>query len=223
MKKMALASLVAMALAGCGGGSGSGDAAVDTKTGRLDGQVANISHSNKTLTLNGYALHSEGAPVTYRDGVVLSFEQVVNGMRVQVDADDSRIETMKLDPSLTGVVSAINGNEFTVNGITMTFAGLAGINVGDWVMVTTYPMADGTVEVVAVQKVPDLGLAEIEGPVSQLNTAAKTFKIGSVTVDYSNADVDDEDELANGAWVEAYGNMQGNTLVATEVDVEDDS
>ena len=222
MKKMALASLVAMALVGCGGGSGSGGSEAETKTGRLDGQVANISHSDQTLTVNGYALYSEGAPVMYRDGVTVSFDQVVNGMRVQVDADDSRIETMKLDPSLTGVVSAINGNEFTVNGITMTFAGLAGINVGDWVMVTTYPLADGSVEVVAVQKVPDIGFVEVEGPVSQLDSTARSFNIGTLSVDYSQAEVDDEDDLANGAWVEVYGDMRGNTLVASEVDVEDD-
>ncbi|PSU33295.1 DUF5666 domain-containing protein [Photobacterium lutimaris] len=222
MKKMALASLVAVAMVGCGGSSGSGGSAADTKTGRLDGQVANISHSSKTLNVNGYALRSDGAPVMYRDGVELPFDQLVNGMRVQIDADNNQIETMKLDPSLTGMVSAINGDTFTVNGITMTFAGLTGINVGDWVMVTTYPLADGSVEVVAVQKVPALGFVEIEGPVSQLDT--HTFKVGMVTVDYSNADVDDRDELGNGAWVEVYGayNTDTKTLLATEVDVEDD-
>ncbi|KHT61163.1 hypothetical protein RJ45_22825 [Photobacterium gaetbulicola] len=222
MKKMALASLVAMTLAGCGGSSGSGGSAEEVKTGRLDGQVANISHSNKTLSVNGYSLRSEGAPVIYRDGVTLPFGELVNGMRVQIDADNNRIETMKLDPSLTGVVTAINGDQFTVNGITMTFAGLGEITVGDWVMVTTYPLADGSVEVVAVQKVPDLGFVEIEGPVSQLDSAAYTFKLGTVTVDYSQAKVDDDDELSNGAWVEVYGDMHGTTLVATEVDVEDD-
>ncbi|MGR5062624.1 DUF5666 domain-containing protein [Photobacterium sp. DNB22_13_2] len=223
MKKMALASLVAMALVGCGGGSGSGNSAAEAKTGRLDGQVANISHSNKTLTVNGYALRGDGEPVMYRDGVALPFEQLVNGMRVQVDADNNQIETMKVDPSLTGVVTAVNGDEFTVNGITMTFADLSGIQVDDWVMVTTYPLADGSVEVVAVQKVPALGFVEIEGPVSQLDNY--TFKIGTVIVDYSNADVDDREELANGAWVEVYGayNTDTKTLLATEVDVEDDN
>ena len=226
MKKMALASLVAMAMVGCGGSSGSGGSGADTKTGRLDGQVANISHSSKTLSVNGYALRSDGAPVMYRDGVALPFDQLVNGMRVQVDADNNQIETMKLDPSLTGVVTAVNGDEFTVNGMTMTFAGLSGIRVGDWVMVTTYPLADGSVEVVAVQKIdsPDWDFSEIEGPVSQLDESAYIFKIGTVTVDYSNADVDDRDELANGAWVEVYGSYdkETNTLNATEVDVEDD-
>ncbi|MGF1737162.1 DUF5666 domain-containing protein [Photobacterium satsumensis] len=222
MKKMALASLVATALVGCGGGSGSGSSATETKSGRLDGQVANISHAEKTVTVNGYALRSEGAPAVYRNGVTLPFSELENGMRVQIEAESGSIETMKLDPSLTGVVTAINGSKFTVNGIELTYSGLGSISVGDWVMVTTFPLADGSVEVVAVTKVPDLGFVEVEGPVSQLDRTANTFKIGTVTVDYSNADVDDRDELANGAWVEVYGDMHGNTLIATEVDVEDD-
>ncbi|MGF1679873.1 DUF5666 domain-containing protein [Photobacterium minamisatsumaniensis] len=220
MKKMVLATVIATTLVGCGGGSDS--SSIETKTGRLDGQVAKISHVNQTMTVNGYSLHSEGAPVTYRNGVTLSFDDVANGMRVQVDADDNLITSMKLDPSLTGEVTAINGTSFTVNGVTLIFSDLAGINIGDWVMVTTYPLADGTSEVVSVQKVPDLGFVEIEGLVSQLDHAAQTFKIGSVTVDFSRADIDDEDELANSAWVEVYGDMLGNTLVATEIDVEDD-
>ncbi|MGF1698910.1 DUF5666 domain-containing protein [Photobacterium makurazakiensis] len=220
MKKRVLATVVAMTLVGCGGGSG--NSTPDTKTGRLDGQVAKISHTNQTMTVNGYSLRSEGAPVTYRNGVTLSFNDVANGMRVQVDADDNLITSMKLDPSLTGEVTAINGTSFTVNGVALTFSDLAGINIGDWVMVTTYPLADGTLEVVSVQKVPDLGFVEIEGPVSQLDNVAQTFKIGTVTVDFSRADIDDDDELANSAWVEVYGDMHGNMLVATEIDVEDD-
>ncbi len=206
-------------LVGCGG-SGDNDNR-DTKTGLLDGQIQNLSQQNKTLTVNGYQLSATQAQVLYRNQP-LEFSTLTDGMRAQFSVTDNNISEMKLDPSLVGEVSAVSGHQFTVNGVELIFDALPDIRVGDWVMVTTYPTVNGEDEVVAVSRIEPVAQVEIEGQVSRLSD--NEFYLGTMRVDYSAADVDDRDELVNGAWVEVYGELyDNNNFKAYDVEVEDDA
>ncbi|WP_087017868.1 DUF5666 domain-containing protein [Thaumasiovibrio subtropicus] len=221
MKKLILASAMAALLAGCGGSGSSSSPSIPSKTGWLDGQIQQISHSQQSLRVNGHQLDATHADINYR-GETIPFADLSNGMRAQFDVADNKISEMKLDPSLVGEVSEVSGNKFTVNGIELEFNGLAGIRKGDWVMVTTYPNADGGHEVASVSKIDPIARVEIEGRVSGLTSSE--FNLGTLRVDYSNADVDDRDELENGAWVEVYGDFyDNNNFKAYEVEVEDDA
>ncbi|MCK6264242.1 DUF5666 domain-containing protein [Vibrio sp. ZSDE26] len=217
MNKSILALCVALSLTACRS-SDDNQSISNSKTGKLDGQVKQLSVSNQTLNVNGYALRGSNAMVSYRD-VPMTFDQLGNGMRVQADAIDNNISEMKLDPSLTGEVTYRNGNQFTVNGIDLTFDSLGQIQAGDWVMVTTYPQVDGSMDVVSVQLMPQIDFVEMEGTVTSLQD--RTFRLNNVLVDYSNATVHNEYDLKNGAWVEVFGDMVANKLVASEIDVTD--
>ncbi len=219
MNKFIVVGTLGALLVGCGGSGGASTPA--SKTGFLDGQIQQLSQQNKTLRVNGYHLDASIAEVVYRDQSV-SFSDLTNGMRAQFDVTDNKISEMKLDPSLVGEVTSISGNQFTVNGLKLTYDNLGNIKKNDWVMVTTYPTAEGNHEVVSVAKIDPVAQVEIEGMVSGLT--ASEFHLGTMRVDYSNAEVDDRDELRDGAWVEVFGAIYDNqNFKAYEVEVEDDA
>src|SRR5690606_38433157 len=68
---------------------------------------------------------------------------------------------------------------------------------------------------------------ELEGVVQNLDTQSRTFTINGFTVDYTSAVADDDfslDQLENGLAVEVEGqlNVDGDVLLAEEIDDEDD-
>ncbi|WP_235853733.1 DUF5666 domain-containing protein [Marinobacter nauticus] len=66
---------------------------------------------------------------------------------------------------------------------------------------------------------------ELEGVVQNLDAMAQTFTINGFNVDYQLATGDDDfdlDDLSNGMTVEVEGYLQGATLMAREIDDEDD-
>ncbi|MGF1695752.1 DUF5666 domain-containing protein [Vibrio lamellibrachiae] len=219
MNKSILALCVALSLTACRSGDDN-QSISNSKTGMVDGQVNQLSVSNQTLEVNGYPLRGSNAQVSYRD-IDMSFEHLDNGMRVQANAVDNNISELKLDPSLVGEVTFKEGNRFTVNGVDLEFSNLANIQVGDWVMVTTYPQVDGTIEVVSVQLMPQIDFVEMEGTVTNFNASQYRFALNGVEVEYSNAVIKNESDLKNGAWVEVFGDMAANKLIATDIDVTD--
>lgn len=94
-------------------------------------------------------------------------------------------------------------------------------------MVSSLPTANAGYKVLSVVKFEHSNLTEsveVEGLISELDSNAKTFKLGAnLSVDYSNAQIDNDDntELSNGLWVEVTGSMVGSVLKADEVEVED--
>jgi len=73
----------------------------------------------------------------------------------------------------------------------------------------------------------DVNEAELEGVVQNLDTQSRTFTINGFTVDYTSAVADDDfslDQLENGLAVEVEGqlNVDGDVLLAEEIDDEDD-
>lgn len=63
---------------------------------------------------------------------------------------------------------------------------------------------------------------ELKGRVRNLTTT--TFTLGELTVDYSNAELDDIDNsvLEDGLFVEVEGTLNGNTITASKVEGEDE-
>ena len=71
----------------------------------------------------------------------------------------------------------------------------------------------------------DVNEAELEGVVQNLDTQSRTFTINGFKVDYQLATGDDGfdlDDLSNGMTVEVEGYLQDGTLMAREIDDEDD-
>ncbi|MCS0025105.1 DUF5666 domain-containing protein [Vibrio antiquarius] len=232
MKKLALISVVSLALSGCGGSSG--DSNSDStptqpvvKPSVAIGSVEAVNAEENTLTVNGYTYHVSG--VVYGD-TSMQLADVEPKMMVQVGtgvrkaSDDGFLVT--LEPTITGRVTAIDyvKKTFTVNGVDLQFDGLSDdIEINDWVMVSSLPTADAGYRVLSVVEIdvdndyPTLeSYYELEGRITSIDENAGTFKLGTnITVSYDNIS-----QLSIGQWVEVEGEMQNGVFMANEVEVE---
>ncbi|MFH4497104.1 DUF5666 domain-containing protein [Vibrio diabolicus] len=232
MKKLALISVVGLALSGCGGsGGGSNSDSTPTqpvvKPSVAIGSVEAVNAEENTLTVNGYTYHVSG--VVYSD-TSMQLADVEPKMMVQVGTDVRKASDdgflVTLEPTITGRVTAIDyvKKTFMVNGVDLQFDGLSDdIEVNDWVMVSSLPTADAGYRVLSVVEIdvdndyPTLGsYYELEGRITSIEENAGTFKLGSnITVSYDNIS-----QLSIGQWVEVEGEMQNGIFMATEVEVE---
>lgn len=232
MKKLALISVVGLALSGCGGsGGGSNSDSTPTqpvvKPSVAIGSVEAVNAEENTLTVNGYTYHVSG--VVYGD-TSMQLADVEPKMMVQVGTDVRKASDdgflVTLEPTITGRVTAIDyvKKTFTVNGVDLQLDGLSDdIEINDWVMVSSLPTADAGYRVLSVVEIdvdndyPTLGsYYELEGRITSIDENAATFKLGSnITVSYDNIS-----QLSIGQWVEVEGEMQNGVFMANEVEVE---
>ncbi|MGI3037658.1 DUF5666 domain-containing protein [Vibrio diabolicus] len=232
MKKLALISVVGLALSGCGGsGGGSNSDSTPTqlvvKPSVAIGSVEAVNAEENTLTVNGYTYHVSG--VVYGD-TSMQLADVEPKMMVQVGTDVRKASDdgflVTLEPTITGRVTAIDyvKKTFTVNGVDLQFDGLSDdIEINDWVMVSSLPTADAGYRVLSVVEIdvdndyPTLGsYYELEGRITSIDENAAMFKLGSnITVSYDNIS-----QLSIGQWVEVEGEMQNGVFMANEVEVE---
>ncbi|KAB0321104.1 hypothetical protein F6W79_13280 [Vibrio diabolicus] len=232
MKKLALISVVGLALSGCGGsGGGSNSDSAPTqpvvKPSVAIGSVEAVNAEENTLTVNGYTYHVSG--VVYGD-TSMQLADVEPKMMVQVGTDVRKASDdgflVTLEPTITGRVTAIDyvKKTFTVNGVDLQFDGLSDdIEINDWVMVSSLPTADAGYRVLSVVEIdvdndyPALGsYYELEGRITSTDENAGTFKLGTnITVSYDNIS-----QLSIGQWVEVEGEMQNGVFMANEVEVE---
>ncbi|MCK8062597.1 DUF5666 domain-containing protein [Vibrio sp. 1CM7H] len=232
MKKLALISVVGLALSGCGGsGGGSNSDSTPTqpvvKPSVAIGSVEAVNAEENTLTVNRYTYHVSG--VVYGD-TSMQLADVEPKMMVQVGTDVRKASDdgflVTLEPTITGRVTAIDyvKKTFTVNGVDLQFDGLSDdIEINDWVMVSSLPTADAGYRVLSVVEIdvdndyPTLGsYYELEGRITSIDENAGTFKLGTnITVSYDNIS-----QLSTGQWVEVEGEMQNGVFMANEVEVE---
>ncbi|WP_158155237.1 DUF5666 domain-containing protein [Vibrio alginolyticus] len=233
MKKLALISVVGLALSGCGGsGGGSNSDSTSTqpavKPSVAIGSVEAVNAEESTLTVNGHTYRV--SEVVYDDTQV-QLADVKPKMVVRVGSDIRQASSngvrVTLEPTITGRVTAIDRvkKTFTVNGVDLHFDGLSDdIEVNDWVMVSSLPTADAGYRVLSVVEIdvdndyPALGsYYELEGRITSTDENAGTFELGTnITVSYDNIS-----QLSIGQWVEVEGEMQNGIFMAHEVQVED--
>jgi hypothetical protein len=101
---------------------------------------------------------------------------------------------------------------------------LEGLVVGVRIEVSGFVTADGAVQATRIESKAAQGNVEVKGRISALDTAARTFVLGSLTVSYATAQLEDfpSGQPADGDPVEVHGSIDGTgTLVATRVERED--
>ncbi|PME59721.1 hypothetical protein BCV33_06815 [Vibrio lentus] len=235
MKKLALISVVGLILTGCGGSDSNSNGSNDNNTqapSAVQGTIDSVS--GNTIVVNGYSYQVDSANYAGEDVAIADLEK---NMMVSISSIARSASThtggtqVGLEPTIVGLISDTNHNNgtFKVNGIELTFTDLSReIENGDWVMVSSLPTANAGYKVLSVVKFEHSNLTEsveVEGLISELDSNAKTFKLGaSLSVDYSNTHIDNDGSnngLSNGLWVEVTGSVADSVLKADEVEVED--
>ncbi|WIG76503.1 hypothetical protein KFZ67_09095 [Photobacterium damselae] len=233
MKKLALVTIIGLILSGCGGGGGSDNGSTpkpdikpEAKPALVEGTIDNYNSKTNVLTVNNAPY--DISTLKYADKTIdkaLYNSLLQKSMMVNI----SKSGVVNLEPTMVGPISIPNENDrskFSINGVQLQFTELSSnIDNGDWVMVSTLPMATNTgvdykvLSVIEVENTDLAGKYELEGTLSQLDDPKKfTFKLGQVIVDYANIQLDPT--IGNGDWVEVTGEMIDGAFVATEVEVD---
>lgn len=249
---LALAVAGALGLAACGGG-GSSDGSTtttDTTTSGVITGFGSVYVNGVEYETGGSSVSVDGASATEDDlevGMVVTLEGSVNadgttGHAINIQyADD--IEGVVLSNSIQagssqGVIN-IMGQNVSVSADTVfdsddpSVTGVDQLTTNYVVEVSGYPSGNGSIYATRIELkgayTPGQEL-EVKGIVGNLDDAAKTFRLGDLSVDYSGA-TEVPAELGNSLYVEVTtdGVPQETSagsgtysLVATRVEVEDD-
>ena len=167
--------------------------------------------------------------------VVLKSEKDASGSDIALSIDYEEI--------LEGPVSSIDvaNDSFVILGRTVLVdsttsfdddispSSIDGIMAGDILEISGYFNADGDILATRVEKSDDQSLSndyEIHGIVENLDTSALTFQLGTLTIGYGSAVLEDFGDrmIMNGDFVEVEGTTFSNdgTFIATEVENQND-
>lgn len=239
-----------LVLAACGGGGGgSSTAANGTTTSPASTQLLGTVQGLGSVVVNGVRMSTLGSTVTDEDGHIFPQSKLSLGQVVLVAGDTNAdgltgtATQINLIREFSGPVQSVGANTFSLLGqdfsvdTTTVFktesssvpGSLAQILAGDYVEVYAVRQTDGLYLASLVEE--QTGKASLEsgiegrGLVSNLDTTAKTFTIGDLTVDYTGVMV--QGTLANGVAVRfkatqdpVYAMNGSATIVATSVQVK---
>lgn len=220
-----------------------GNAASNAATVELEGVVTAITSARQWL-VNGVKVDASGVG-NLPAGIVVGTRVEVKGKlnngvlvatRVELEDDnDSSFE-------IKGNIAALNtsAQTFEIRGVLIDYSGArfedgtrANLSVDVRVEIKGRLNASGTVLSATEVEFKDLddndqgsssgSRYEVKGAISALDTAAKTFVVRDVTVNYGNTRYEDGSatDLANGVVVEVKGTVSAGVLLASEVDFED--
>jgi len=243
--KLAMTGAVAGTLVACGGSGGSSGSGTSsgTSVGAVSG-FGSVYVNGTRFSTNGSVESDDGfeREDQLRKGMIL---------KVDGDWDDrgeGRADRIRYDDTLRGPVSGMSWDDAARSG-TLTLLGqtialdsktvfrgatptaLAANPQGYRVRISAWRLDDGSFRASYVGaraiglEFDDDNEVEIEGIVANLDTSAETFTINGFPVDYTSATGDDDfslDDLANGLAVEVEGRLSGGTIIAEEIDDEDD-
>ncbi len=214
-------------------------------THELEGPIASLDLTASSFVVLGKTVHVDAltqilaeapgdvqTPLTLGDLKVGDFVEVYGAENADGTVQASRVERpvpeANQQDAFHGTVSALDpvamtfqAGGFLVSYGTATVQGT--LADGAWVEVRGTASGTAFTATAVTVETPDAGDSEMElsGPISGLDTAAKTFLLMSYKVDYSTATV--EGTLADGAQVEVEGTSgpAGSlTLTAREVKVQ---
>lgn len=253
--RLILPAAMAVLVAACGGGGGSGDSSDGPVPPSSSPTVTPGSTSAVIVTgaidgfgsviVNGVRYDTSRAEVRVEDRpATLADLRVGHVVRVEAQVDEKGAASARLIEQhrlLQGTVQAVDvaAGTVTVAGQVVRVdddtsfddsiarASLAGISVGDRVEVHGFSSSNGQARATRIEK-PASGDLEIEakGLVSALDAAARRFKVGTLSVDYSTATLEGFGSagLRDGDFVEVKGRelLADGTLKALRVHKEDD-
>lgn len=235
--KWFLALLLVALAAACGGNgsstSGSATTAKNSSTGVITGfgsvfvNGVEFNTARTSVSINGVS----GKESELKVGMVVKVDGTING-----DGRSGNATSINFSAEAEGPISDINlaTNTLTVLGQTISIdgntifegaTGLSDLAVGDYIEVSGFRNASGIVASRIEKKTvgSSHNSIQIKGIISNLDAAAHTFTLGTLTVDYGS--LNPFPALSNGLWVEVKANATPdpatNILNATKIEIED--
>lgn len=242
------AAIFSGALVACGGSGGGNSASPPPppppsggigRNGIAIGPISNFG----SVIVNGVRYDTANAMFTI-DGAAASESdlQVGDVVIVQGTIDSNGMtgtaEQVLFDDLVKGPVQSVDvpGNTLIVLGQTVLVrpetsfddgfspASIEGVTVGEIVEVSGQFDADGNIVATRIEPKPAGTQFEVHGTVAALDAANFVFDLGALTVDFSNAALDNfpGGQINNGDFVEAKGMSlgAGGELLATRVELE---
>jgi hypothetical protein len=236
---------------GDGGGGGGGNSTTPGTTPSSSATTTAVVSTGPitgfgSVILNGIEFETTQAEIKVEDQVVREDELRI-GMRVAVEgvrdnngvARATRVVFRKNVEGLIDSIDLVNNTKFVVLGQTVhvdsltviedraqsSSIALSALAVGQFVEVSGLVDANGEILATRIERktgfVAGVTEVEVRGTLSGLNTNARTFALGALTVNFSTATV--VGSLSNGVFVQVRGTQTapGSIVTATRVTVED--
>ena len=237
-----LAGACSLLLAGCGGGESSTSVEPTPPAATTAISTSGVITGFGSVIVNGVRYETTATEFS-DDGDAISQDELAVGQFVRLNGEisasgEAHALSVERDDLLEGPISAIDAaaGRLVVLGQTVIVdadtsfdarispASITGLAVGDWIEVDGLPGADDTIHATRIEPASAGGEMEVTGTVRQLDTAARTFVVGELAVDYSQATLEDfpSTGVAAGHLVEVKGNALGGggELIATELELK---
>ena len=248
-RKFLLPVAIGLLVTACGGGGGGGDDSpvvtgqpppATMKTKIVTGAISGFG----SVIVNGVRYDTSSAQVSIEDRAgTMSELQVGEVVRIEAEVDDrgARARSIEQHRLIQGTVQAVDvaagavtvaGQVITVDDDTsfddsIASGSLAGVAVGDRIEVHGFTGSNGQARATRVEMADATEVeVEVTGMVTGLDAAARRFRVGNLTVDYSAATLEDFGSAGpgEGDLVEVKGRefLADGALKAQKVDKEHD-
>lgn len=201
------AASAALALFGCGGGGG--DSMAGVGSGGTGSFASGPIHGFGSIIVGGVRYDDSGARIATDAGAAASSADLRLGMVVEVNGGDIATDpatgqrravasTIGVRSEIEGPISAIDpaagtlavlGQQVRVTPATVfdddLRGGLASLRVGQMVEIYGLMNAAGQYTATRIDDEDDARRYKLRGPVSGLDTAARTFRIGAAVISYA--------------------------------------
>ena len=234
-RNLLLALAVLFTFTACGGGGGGSATVASGGIGGTGSSSTGTITSFGSVYVNGVKFDTTSSSVSI-DGTSGTESQLKVGMVVKVkgtinsDGTTGSATSIKFSSDVEGPISAkdlvlntltVLGQTITVDGATV-FEGATGLSdptlvVGNNVEVSGFRNASGFVAS-RIEKKTTSNI-QVKGTISNLNTGATTFTLGTLTVNYGS--VLNLPVLKNGLLVEVKASTAATPLIATKIEIED--
>lgn len=233
---------VAALLTACGGGSNSSSNTTGTSSSTTGAITAfgSVFVNGKEIETGNASIYMEGKPAKESDlrvGMVVTVKEGNNGEASCINFDDELegivVSNSIVAPATTGSMN-IMGQVVNIDANTIFESYVASITTysditpGNIVEVSGYSAGTGEVSATRIEVKADSlasysGDVELKGVVSNHNATALTFDIGTLSVDYSGAVLDDITAITDGMYVEvkSTSGLVSGVLIASKVEHED--
>ena len=205
----------ALLMAGCGGGGGGTTTAGAVAGSSASGAITGFG----SIIVNGVRFDDSAASVQDDDGVGMNSGDLKLGMVVRIKGgkknDDgvsirAKADSIEVHSELQGPIDSttpatnsivVLGQTVKISATTFFDDGLtaAALKKGD--VVEVHGFVDPVLQTITATRIelkPNAKVFKLQGVISALNTAAKTFNIGTLTISYLNADLPSSLTLENG-------------------------